>query len=152
MANVGVVCRAAHVNEALKAGLTGQHAVTFFDGTAKPRLHEMLGPSEVVICSGLGLPPNFIDGEAMDAAPSLRLIQQFGVGKEVMDVEAAHRRGVWVATLPQANSVAVAEIGTVLDLRPREAGHNDVAGALREKHRDAAVRRGVRQALLRPSV
>ena len=114
MANVGVVCRAAHVNEALKAGLTGQHAVTFFDGTAKPRLHEMLGPSEVVICSGLGLPPNFIDGEAMDAAPSLRLIQQFGVGKEVMDVEAAHRRGIWVATLPQANSVAVAEIGLFL--------------------------------------
>ena len=114
MANVLVVCRAIHVNEALKAGLGEQHIVTFFDGIEKSELCQALAPASIVISSGLGLPRQFLDREALEAAPDLKLIQQFGVGKELMDIAAAKEMGIRVATLPQANSVAVAEIGLFL--------------------------------------
>jgi len=114
MANVLVVCRAIHVNEAVQSGFEGQHRVTIFDGQDRSALRESLAAADVVICSGMGLPRRFLDAEALAAAPNLKLIQQFGVGKEVMDLVAARERKVWVATLPEANSVAVAETGLFL--------------------------------------
>ena len=109
-----VVCRAIHVNEAVQSGFEGQHRVTIFDGQDRSALRESLAAADVVICSGMGLPRRFLDAEALAAAPNLKLIQQFGVGKEVMDLVAARERKVWVATLPEANSVAVAETGLFL--------------------------------------
>ena len=114
MANVLVVSRAVHVNEAVQSGLGDQRTVTIFDGIDRPALYENLATADIVICSGMGLPSRFLDAEALDAAPNLKLIQQFGVGQEVMDIAAARDRNVWVATLPQANSVAVAETGLFL--------------------------------------
>lgn len=114
MANVLVVCRAIHVNEAVQSGLGDQHTVTIFDGLDRLALRENLATASVVICSGMGLPGRFLDAEVLDSAPNLKLIQQFGVGMEVMDIAAARERGVWVATLPEANSVAVAETGLFL--------------------------------------
>jgi len=114
MANVVVVCRAIHVNEAVQSGLGGQHTVTIFDKPDRVALQESLAPADIIICSGMGLPRQFVDADALAAAPNLKLIQQFGVGKEVMDLAAAHERKVWVATLPEANSVAVAETGLFL--------------------------------------
>ena len=114
MANVLLVCRAVHVNEAVQSGLGDRHAVTVFDGLERAALRDSLAGAEIVICSGMGLPRQFLDAEALAAAPNLKLIQQFGVGKEVMDLAAARERNVWVATLPEANSVAVAETGLFL--------------------------------------
>ena len=114
MANVLVVCRAIHVNEAVQSGLGDQHTVTIFDGLDRSELCGKMASADIVICSGMGLPRQFLDAEALEAAPNLELIQQFGVGKEVMDLTAAQDRNVWVATLPQVNSVAVAETGLFL--------------------------------------
>ena len=114
MVNVLVVSRAIHVNEAVESGLGDPDTVTVYDGLDRKELCRALASARVVVTSGMGLPRKFLDGEALDCAPDLKLIQQFGVGKEVMDVAAAHERGIWVATLPQANSVAVAEIGLFL--------------------------------------
>ncbi len=50
-----------------------------------------------------------VTAEVMDAAPRLRLIHQHGRGIDGVDLEAATARGVWVANVPQGNSVAVAE-------------------------------------------
>lgn len=41
-----------------------------------------------------------ITGEIIEAAPDLRLIQQFGVGLEGVDVETAKSRGILVANVP----------------------------------------------------
>ena len=114
MANLLVVCRAIHVNEAVQSGLGGQHRVTIFDRQDRSALREGLAAADVIICSGMGLPRQFLDAAALAAAPNLKLIQQFGVGKEVMDLVAARERNIWVATLPEANSVAVAETGLFL--------------------------------------
>ncbi len=112
--NILVVSRAVHVNEAVGRGLADDAAVFIYDGRDPQELHRAMATAGVIVASGMGLPPNFIDGAAMDRAPNLKLIQQFGVGTEVMDLAAARERGIWVATLPQANSVAVAEIGLFL--------------------------------------
>ena len=114
MVNVLMVCRAIHVNEAVQSGLGDQHTVAIFDGYDRSALRESLASADIVICSGMGFPRQFLDAEALAAAPNLKLIQQFGVGKEVMDLAVARERNVWVATLPEANSVAVAETGLFL--------------------------------------
>ncbi|HHW92554.1 MAG TPA: hypothetical protein GX735_07670 [Firmicutes bacterium] len=50
-----------------------------------------------------------ITAEVMDAAPRLKLIVQFGVGLEGVDMEAARRRGIYVSNTPGVNAAAVAE-------------------------------------------
>jgi D-3-phosphoglycerate dehydrogenase len=45
----------------------------------------------------------------IDAAPRLKLIQQWGVGLEGIDVNYATRRGVYVANVVSKNAVSVAE-------------------------------------------
>ena len=50
-----------------------------------------------------------ITREVMLAAPKLKLIQQFGVGLEGVDLEAARELGVYVANVPGANAISVAE-------------------------------------------
>ncbi|NHI91293.1 MAG: lactate dehydrogenase [Candidatus Lokiarchaeota archaeon] len=50
-----------------------------------------------------------IDKQVMDAAPRLKLIQQFGVGLEGIDIEAANYRKIFVANAPGTNKKSVAE-------------------------------------------
>src|SRR3954464_1136259 len=53
-----------------------------------------------------------IDGEIMDAG-RFRLIQQWGVGLEGVDLAAARARGIWVANVPSGgmgNAESVAEL------------------------------------------
>ena len=73
-----------------------------------------------------------VDASVLDAAASLGVIAVYGVGYDLVDVEAATARGIAVASSRGANSVAVAEltIAFVLSL----ARHLPLA--------DAAVRRG----------
>lgn len=67
-------------------------------------LPEQAGSAEVIIPS-MGR----IDREVIDAAPRLRLIVQYGVGLEGVDIKYACSRGVYVANTPGINAVAVAE-------------------------------------------
>jgi len=50
-----------------------------------------------------------ITREVMLAAPKLKLIQQCGVGLEGVDIEAARELGIYVANVPGANAISVAE-------------------------------------------
>ena len=55
-----------------------------------------------------------VNGEIMDTADRLRLIQQCGAGLEAVDLEAAKERGIWVANVPTdkcGNADSVAELG-----------------------------------------
>ena len=47
--------------------------------------------------------------EIIEAAPNLKLIQQFGVGLEGVDKQAAKERGIYIANCAGANDVTVAE-------------------------------------------
>lgn len=57
-----------------------------------------------------------IDEEIMKAAPRLELIQQFGVGLERVDLEAANKREIFVANAPGTNRKSVAEAAFYLIL------------------------------------
>ncbi len=61
--------------------------------------------------------------DLMAAAPRLRLICRFGVGYDTVDLEAATRRGIFVAITPATNHVAVAEhtLGLILAVLRRLA-------------------------------
>jgi phosphoglycerate dehydrogenase-like enzyme len=72
---------------------------------ARPvELQQVLPDANIVIA---GLEP-WTDG-LMAAAPLLRLICRFGVGVDTVDIAAATRRGVLVASTPGVNHTAVAE-------------------------------------------
>ena len=90
--------------EALKRHVSSQHALTVKD-TSRP-LEEQTSDAEVLTCLGF---PDKITRKTVDCAPRLKLIHQFGVGLEAVDIEAASGRGIYVANTPGVNAVAVAE-------------------------------------------
>jgi D-3-phosphoglycerate dehydrogenase / 2-oxoglutarate reductase len=45
-----------------------------------------------------------ITARVMDELPELRMVGRYGVGYDVVDVEAAAKRGVWVANVPDLSS------------------------------------------------
>lgn len=57
-----------------------------------------------------------IDAEVINAAGSLRLIQQSAAGYDGVDLDAARARGIPVCNAPAANDVSVAETATFLML------------------------------------
>ena len=58
------------------------------------------------------------DAKLMDALPRLRVISNFGVGYETIDVEAARKRGIAVANTPDVLTDCVADlaIGLMIDV------------------------------------
>jgi phosphoglycerate dehydrogenase-like enzyme len=63
------------------------------------------------------LPSNaVVTAEVIEAASSLRLIQQPAAGYDKIDLEAARRRGIPVCNAPGTNAVAVAEAALLLML------------------------------------
>ncbi|MCV2488621.1 C-terminal binding protein [Geodermatophilus sp. YIM 151500] len=49
-----------------------------------------------------------ISAEVLAALPRLRLVSRYGVGVDVVDLEAARARGVWVCNVPDYGTVEVA--------------------------------------------
>ncbi len=64
-----------------------------------------------------------VTAEMIDANPGLELIVRAGAGYDTIDVDAASRRGVFVANCPGKNAVAVAELafGLILAIDRRIA-------------------------------
>jgi len=71
--------------------------------------------------------------DLMAAAPRLRLICRFGVGFDSVDLDAASRRGILVATTPAANHTAVAEHTVALMLAVVRRVARQDAGVKREE-------------------
>jgi glyoxylate reductase len=57
-----------------------------------------------------------VDGELMDAAPKLKMIANFGVGVDHIDVAAATKRGIWVSNTAGSLTETTAELGWALIL------------------------------------
>src|SRR5436190_23354008 len=51
-----------------------------------------------------------VDGELMDAAPKLKMIANFGVGVDHIDVAAATKRGIWVSNTAGSLTETTAEL------------------------------------------
>jgi len=51
-----------------------------------------------------------IDGEVMDAAPDLKIIANYAVGFNNIDLQAAKERGIWVSNTPGVLTEATAEL------------------------------------------
>ena len=84
-------------------------------GDRKPTRAEFL--DSVRDCEGLlvvGHPK--VDGELLDAAPRLRVVANFGVGVDHIDVAAATARKVWVSNTAGSLTETTAELGWALIL------------------------------------
>jgi len=57
-----------------------------------------------------------VDGALMDAAPGLRMIANFGVGVDHIDVAAATKRGIWVSNTAGSLTETTAELAWALIL------------------------------------
>lgn len=81
------------INESMMATLEEMGPVTLWQGMdATPNLDQMVG----WFVYGHML----IDGAMMDRMPNLRVISNFGVGVDHIDIKAAHERGIVVGNTP----------------------------------------------------
>jgi D-3-phosphoglycerate dehydrogenase len=67
-----------------------------------------------------------ITAEVLESLPQLRLVSRYGVGVDVVDVEAARARGVWVCNVPDygTSEVALHAVAMLLALLRNLAGHD----------------------------
>ena len=86
-------------------------------------LADILDDAVAVIAS-----TDLFDASVFDACPNLKVIARTGVGVDAIDVSAATKAGVVVATTPGANEEAVADhaLAMILTLQ-RRIGENDAA-------------------------
>ncbi|MBV8880685.1 MAG: D-glycerate dehydrogenase [Planctomycetaceae bacterium] len=80
--------------------------------STRKELLDLLAPCEGLLV--VGHPK--VDGELMDAAPKLRMIANFGVGVDHIDVAAATKRGVWVSNTAGSLTETTAELAWALIL------------------------------------
>ena len=50
-----------------------------------------------------------IDKSFIDSCPNLKLVQQSGIGVDGIDIDYCSRKGIYVANVPMANAISVAE-------------------------------------------
>jgi len=95
-------------------------AVTRFDGRGVPAKQDLLAAlADAEGLLGSAIMP--IDAEIIASAPRLRVISNFGVGFDNVDLEAATKRGILVCNTPGVLSDAVADLtlGLIISLARR---------------------------------
>jgi glyoxylate reductase len=105
--------------------LESRHTIDLYTGEgAIPRaeLLRRVADKEALIC----VLTDRVDGEAMDAAPALKVVANIAVGYENIDVPAARARGIVVTNTPDVLTEAVAELtwGLILAIA-RRIGEGD---------------------------
>src|SRR2546421_3577605 len=89
--------------------------VDLWDHELPPSRTELL--SRVARADGLvALLTERVDGELLDAAPSLRVVANHAVGVDNVDVAACTARGVWVTNTPDAVTESTADLTWALIL------------------------------------
>ncbi len=73
-----------------------------------PHPRAAISPSSAASVLGLMVGYDDVDGAAMDRFPSLRVIATHSAGVDMVDVEAARQRGIWVCNVPAAATEEVA--------------------------------------------
>jgi phosphoglycerate dehydrogenase-like enzyme len=107
--SVAVASRSFSRNPVLRKELTDRYPDAWFNDTNRvlsgTELVELLRGATKAI-AGLDV----LDAAVFDALPELRLVSKYGVGLDMIDLEAAQRRGVAVRWTPGVNRQAVAEL------------------------------------------
>ncbi len=78
--------------------------------SSRPELLDLVRPCEGLLV--VGHPK--IDGELLDASPKLRVVANFGVGVDHIDLAAATDRGVWVSNTAGSLTETTAELAWAL--------------------------------------
>ncbi len=93
--------------------LLSAHSVGVYDGRTsmiKAFMKEAIADADALIC----LLSDRIDAEVLDAAPKLKIIANYAVGYDNIDVAEATRRGIVVANTPDVLTDATAELAWAL--------------------------------------
>ncbi len=101
--------------EEVLARLTQEHQVEAYDQDPpleRPRLLQTVGDKEGLLCTIT----DRIDQELLDHAPALKVITNYGVGFEHIDVEAVNRRGIPVTNTPGVLTDSTADLTLALIL------------------------------------
>ncbi len=85
------------------------HAVTYRPDAAADDLERVVADHEVLVVRSTR-----VNGEALAAGRSLRLVVRAGSGTDTIDCDAASALGIAVCNLPGRNAVAVAELAFAL--------------------------------------
>ncbi len=89
------------------------HEVEIYEGDAPPSKEEIIEGvkgKDALIC----LLTDKIDGEVMDASPSLKIIANYAVGYDNIDVSEATKRGIFVTNTPGVLTETVADLAWAL--------------------------------------
>ena len=105
-----IVLIAEELSPAGIAQLESGFELRYADGSDRSQLLPALADADAVIIRSA----TTIDAEALEHAPSLRVIARAGVGLDNVDVEAATRAGVMVVNAPTSNIVSAAEHAVAL--------------------------------------
>jgi glyoxylate reductase len=103
------------VPEEVLARLAQEHQVEAYDQDpplARQRLLQTVGDKEGLLCTIT----DRIDQELLDHAPALKVIANYGVGFEHIDVEAVTRRGIPVTNTPGVLTDSTADLTMALIL------------------------------------
>lgn len=102
------------VPEPVRSALAESFAASFPSSEEAPSRAELL--AAIRGCAGLvAVPSDRVDAELLDAAgPRLRVVANYAVGTDNVDVEEATRRGVLVTNTPGVLTEATAELAVAL--------------------------------------
>ncbi|MHA7986274.1 phosphoglycerate dehydrogenase [Rathayibacter sp. CAU 1779] len=109
-----VVLIAEELSPATVEALGPDFEIRNVDGTDRPALLEALSDADAVLIRSA----TKIDGEAIAAAPKLKVVARAGVGLDNVDIKASTEAGVMVVNAPTSNIISAAEltIGHILSL------------------------------------
>ena len=89
----------------------GSLAVKAPDSDSRENLEELLRSANAIVTQRRS-----VDAAMIDSAPRLQLIQRYGTRPDGIDLDAARKAGVQVATMPLRGCIAVAELAITLIL------------------------------------
>ncbi|ONI63886.1 phosphoglycerate dehydrogenase [Leifsonia sp. ALI-44-B] len=109
-----VVLIAEELSPATVDALGPDFEIRQVDGTDRPALLEALADAHAILVRSA----TKVDSEAIQAAPSLKVIARAGVGLDNVDIKAATTAGVMVVNAPTSNIISAAEltVGHILSL------------------------------------
>lgn len=113
MSSLPVACVAIQLPPAVQASLAEVCELRLLDPAADgAQVRAALADAEGLLCSALFPLP----AELLDSVPTLRVVANFGVGYNNVDIAEATRRGIAVCNTPDVLSAAVADLTMALIL------------------------------------
>jgi phosphoglycerate dehydrogenase-like enzyme len=105
---IGILPKSISAIQALQKELVDHNLILI---NTREKLISEAESLDILVTSSMGYSYQFVDKEILERAKRLKLIQQFGVAVDVVDLTKATQLNIPVANVPGLNTVAVAELG-----------------------------------------